>query len=75
MLHRVTTGKALVFLLAVLTADCGRVDPGNQPAIDTGILVSGAGGTTVHLGTPLDFTWTDDSNPDGFRLGISATTA
>ena len=27
-------------------------------------------GSTVHLGTPLDFAWTDDTDPDEFRVGI-----
>lgn len=149
MLHRVTTGKAIPFLALLLTLGCGPGDPGNQPVIEAGILVSGSdmgvsdqsinlsraaapvvgaevlvngtsmvetapghysgrlavalqagaaiqivvhagadtvvgtaivptvptlltplGGTTVHLGTPLDFTWIDSSNPDEFRVGV-----
>lgn len=38
------------------------------PAVPT--LVTPMGGTTIHLGTPLDFTWIDGSNPDEFRIGI-----
>ena len=149
MQPRVPAGKVFLILIAILGANCGPGDPGNQPAVDPRILVSGAdmgvsgqeinlsrgpaalsgaevlvngtrmaetapghyagqlavplaagapievvihagadtvtgtavvptvptlltplGGTTVHLGTPLDFTWIDASNPDEFRVGI-----
>ena len=141
--------RATLFLLIAMMAGCGSPDPGNQPPVDTRILVSGSdmgvlfqninltrggfpvtgaevlvngtpmvetqsghysgqlpdpigvggtiqidvragsdtvrgttavpavptlvaptSGTMIQLGTPLDFSWTDLSSPDEFRIGI-----